>query len=82
MYVTGQQYVAYALSRMKSPLFDKIAAWVAENSDTITMLGLFDKTKYWIRVHLQGTKVKQELITIAMKNTKSVSKYYHCIFKL
>ena len=46
MYVTKQQRVAYALSRMKSPLFNKIAAWVAENSDTIIMLGLFNKTKH------------------------------------
>ena len=82
MYVTMQQQVAYTLLRIKSPLFDKIAAWVAENSDTITMLELFDKTKHWMRVHLQAIKAKQELITIAMKNTKSVSKYYHCIFKL
>ena len=82
MYVTEQQRVAYALSRMKSPLFDKIAAWVAENSDTIMMLRLFDKTKHWIKVHLQATKAKQELIIIAMKNTESVSKYYHRIFKL
>ena len=82
MYVTEQQYMAYALSKMKLPLFDKIAAWVVENSDTIMMLELFDKTKHWMGVHLQDTKAKQELITIAMKNTKSVSKYYHRIFKL
>ena len=82
MYIIKQQHVAYTLSRIKSPLFDKIAAWVAENLDTITILELFDKTKHWMGVHLQDTKAKQELITIAMKNTKSVSKYYHCIFKL
>ena len=82
MYVIEQQRVAYALSRIKSSLFDKIAAWVAENFDTITMAGLFDKTEHWIGVHLQATKAKQELITIAMKNTKSVSEYYHRIFKL
>ena len=33
-------------------------------------------------VHLQVTKAKQKLITIAIKNTESVSKYYHYIFKL
>ena len=82
MYITKQQHVAYALLRMKSPLFNKIAAWVAENLDTITMLGLFDKTKHWIEVHLQATKAKQELIIIAIKNIESVSKYYYCIFKL
>lgn len=82
MYVTERQRVAYALSRIKSPLFDKIAAWVAENFDTIIMLGLFDETKHWMGVHLQATEAKQELITIAMRNTKSVSEYYHRIFKL
>ena len=35
-----------------------------------------------MEVHLQATKAKQELITIAIKNTESVSKYYHRIFKL
>ena len=82
MYVTEQQRVAYALLRMKLPLFDKIVVWVAENSDTIIMLKLFDETKHWMEVYLQATKTKQELITIAMKNTKLVSKYYHRIFKL
>lgn len=33
-------------------------------------------------VHLQATEAKHELLTIAMKNTESVSKYYHRIFKL
>ena len=80
MYITKQQHVVYALSKMKSLLFNKIAA--SENSDTITMLRLFEETKRWMRVHLQATKAKQELITIAMKNTESVSKYYHRIFKL
>ena len=82
MYVIKQQHVMYALSRIKSLLFDKITAWVAENSDTITMVGLFDKTKHWMRVHLQAIEAKQELIIIAIKNIKSVNKYYHCIFKL
>ena len=67
---------------MKLSLFNKIATWVAENSDTIMIVGLFDKTEHWIGVHLQATKVKQELITIEMKNTESVSKYYYRIFKL
>ena len=46
------------------------------------MIRLFDETKYWMKVHLQIIKAKQKLITIAMKNTESVSKYYHHIFKL
>ena len=82
MYVTEQQRMVYALSQIKSSFFNKIAAWVAENLDTIIMLGLFNKTKHWIGVHLQGTKAKQELITIVIKNNKSVSKYYYRIFKL
>ena len=82
MYITKWQRVAYTLSRIKSLFFDKIVAWVAENLDTITMLRLFNKTKHWMGVHLQGTEAKQELITIAIKNTESVSKYYHRIFKL
>lgn len=35
-----------------------------------------------MRIHLQATEAKQELITIAMKNIELVSKYYHYIFKL
>ena len=46
MYITEQQHMAYALSRIKSPLFDKIAVWVAENFDIITMIKLFDKTEH------------------------------------
>ena len=67
---------------MKDSIFDVMHSWVFDVENELILEFFFKEIENYMDIHHQKKNVKKKLLTIKMNKTKSVSEYYHRLFKL
>ena len=79
---TEEDKISYAFHQLDQPIFQQLDAWIAANSEGLTMEGFYRQIEHCMGIHMLTEQAKDELHTVTMKSNKTVDKYYQQIFKL
>ena len=82
LFPTNPDKTDYVLLQMEASIWNKINTWVIIQRDSLTVDKMFAEIENYMDITQHKANAKKELITIAMKQDKMVSKFYHRIFDL
>ena len=82
IFPTEEDKISYAFYQLDQPIFQQLDAWIAANSEGLTMEGFYQQIEHCMGIHMLTKQAKDKLHTVTMKSNKTVDKYYQRIFKL
>ena len=82
IFPTEEDKISYAFHQLDQPIFQQLDAWIAANSEGLTMEKFYQQIEHCMGIHMLTEQAEDKLHTVTMKSNKTVDEYYQQIFKL